>query len=140
MIASMPLPAPDDSDSICLSRSLQTVIGFVLMFPWPLGAALIQPLGSPSTSDFDYVIYVVGLFWVLLWDPIAAVQGALSPAGLTTFTAVLVIAFCSLWLTVAALPLLGRWPGRQVIGLWSLQSAYAGAQAIAGFYYAKNFV
>lgn len=138
MIASMPLPAPDDSDSICLSRSLQTVIGFALMFPWPLGAALIQPLGS--LSDFDFVIYFIGLFWLLLWDPIAAVQGALSTGGSTTFTVAIVLAFCVLWLTVAALPLLGRWPGRQVIGLWSLQSAYAGAQAIAGFYYAKNFV
>ena len=135
MAGPMHAPAPTDHR---LSRVTQTAIGGGLMLAWPLGATIALPLGPPF--GFDYVIYVVGLWWVLLWDPIAAAQGALPPAWSSPFTVALVVAFVALWLVVAALPLLGRWPGRQVIGLWALQFAYAGAQAIAGYYYASDFV
>lgn len=121
-----------------LSRGTQGAIGLALMAPWPLGAAVIQPLGPPA--DFDGVIYFIGLFWTLFWDPIAAAQGALPPAWSRLFTVLIVAAFASLWLAIAALPLLGRWPGRQVIGLWALQFAYAGSQAIAGFLYARSLI
>lgn len=111
-------------------------IGLGLMLPWPAMAAVVQPLGSPA--DFDLVIYFMGLFWTLLWDPIAAAQHALPLVWADWFTVAIVVVFALMWLAIAALPLLGRWPGRQMIGLWALQFAYAGAQAISGFFYVKS--
>jgi hypothetical protein len=110
--------------------------GLCLMIPWPLGASLLQPLDELS----KYLIYLVGLFWNLAWDPITKIQENLSPVGIDMFTLTLIGTLVLMWLTVAALPLLGRWPGKQIIGLWSMQCTYAGSQAISGYFYAKSFL
>ena len=96
--------------------------------------AIAQPLKTPT----DYLIYVMGLFWELLWDPITAIQNYLKLFWGSVFTFVIVTLFVLMWITVAALPLFGRWHGRQAIGLWAMQFAYAGSQAIAGYFFAKG--
>lgn len=111
-------------------------IGLGVMLPWPVGAALLQSLDGP----IDYLIYLVGMFWNLLWDPVARLQGALSPTGVTVATTLIVGMLILMWLTIAVLPLLGRWPRREVIGLWAIQCGYAGAQAISGYFYARSFL
>lgn len=109
-------------------------IGLGLMLLWPFVMAIIQPLETPA----DYLIYVTGFFWDLFWDPIRAAQNYLDGFWASTFTFVILALLVLMWITVAALPLLGRWRGRQSIGLWSLQCAYAGCQAIAGYFYANG--
>lgn len=125
-------PLPETFEPLA-ARWRQFWIGIGLMLPWPVAAFVIQPL----PSEVDFIIYFIGLFWDLLWDPIAAAQEALPGASSNIFTYGIVALFALMWLALAALPLLGRWPGRQVIGLWALQFSYAGAQAIAGYFYAK---
>ncbi len=114
----------------------QFVIGLAVMLPWPLAAGLLQPL----ESALDHVIYLIGLFWSLFWDPVAAIQDRLPQGGVDFFTGSLVTLLTLVWPTIAALPLLGRWPRGQVIGLWALQGGYAGSQALAGFFYVRTFV
>ncbi len=114
----------------------QFAIGLAVMLPWPVIAAVAQGLEDP----FDYVIYLVGMFWSLLWDPVAEIQAKL-PSGLEPFfTYGLLVALLLVWLAVAALPLFGHWPRRHVVGLWALQFGYAGAQALSGFFYVQTFI
>ena len=106
------------------------------MAAWPIAASMKQPLDDV----LEYPIYLVGLFWSLLWEPIRKVQEQLSPDWLLQgFTFLVVGILVLMWAVVAALPFLGRWRGRQVIGLWALQTSYAGAQAIVGFFYARDY-
>ena len=114
----------------------QFAVGLGIMLPWPIGAAVLQPLRDPS----DYAIYFVGLFWDLLWDPVAKLQSVLSYPINNLITILIVGMFVVMWLTIAVIPLFGRWPRREIIGLWALQCAYAGSQAIAGYFYAKSFL
>lgn len=114
----------------------QFVIGLAVMLPWPLATSLLQPL----ESALDHVIYLIGLFWSLFWDPIATIQNCIAPGWVDHFTNALIALLTLVWPTIAALPLLGRWPRGQVIGLWALQGGYAGSQALAGYFYVRTFV
>lgn len=106
------------------------------MAVWPAAATLRQPL--PYWTE--YPIYLVGLFWSVLWEPIRQIQDRMaSPMLLHGFTIAVVGTLVLMWLVVAALPFVGHWRGRQAIGLWALQSSYAGSQTIAGFFYARDF-
>ena len=128
--------SPDPLDPPVRDRGVwrQFWIGLGLMLIWPISMAIAQPLKTPT----DYLIYVMGLFWELFWDPITAAQNFLKLFWGSVFTFVIVTLFVLMWITAAALPLLGRWHGRQAIGLWSMQFAYAGSQAIAGYFFAKG--
>jgi len=50
----------------------QFTIGLAVMIPWPVIAALLQGLKDPV----DYLIYLIGMFWTLLWDPVAKIYRA----------------------------------------------------------------
>lgn len=95
---------------------------------------------QPLDGLLDYPIYLVGLFWNLLWDPVAKLQSVLSYPINNLVTVFIVGMFVVMWFTIAVIPLFGRWPSKEIIGLWALQCAYAGSQAIAGYFYAKSFL
>ena len=127
------VPSPP-ADENRLTTWRQFWVGLCLMVLWPVAASVVYPLGSAD----DYLIYLLGFLWTTLWDPIAAAQGALNPPWQGVFTVAALAVMALMWLTVAALPLLGRWPGKQAYGLWALQFSYAGAQAIAGYFYVQE--
>lgn len=100
------------------------------MASWPIVAFLVQPLGNLP----DNLLYLIGGFWSLFFDPIREIQNRLdSPWSMQAFTMTLVGGLVIMWLVVAALPFLGNWRGKQVIGLWAVQTSYAGSQALMGY-------
>ena len=111
-------------------------VGLLAMLPWPILAAVIQGLKDPV----DYLIYLIGMFWSLLWDPVAKIQELLPARLENPFTYALLAILVLTWFTVAALPLFGRWPKKQVLGLWVLQASFAAAQALSGFVYVKLYL
>ena len=108
----------------------QFFVGLGLMASWPVLAVALRPQGSLP----DNFLYLIGGFWSLFFDPIREAQNSFESAwAFQLFTMFLVGALIAMWLVVAALPFFGHWRGKQVIGLWAVQTSYAGAQAMMGY-------
>ena len=111
--------------------------GAGLMTIWPVAAVIIQPWNEATWN----VVYFTGLFFLLFNDQFDQLTELLADLPLVWSETVgwgITILLVLMWPVILCLPFLGRW-NRHPKALWFAQFSYAAAQAICGYFYAKDY-